>query len=721
MIWPACVSSICDSEIADNTTRHALRAFAAFLSIALLSGGTGLGQHLGVPEAGAAALVETARDLAGDALPQGAVARLGTTRFHFSDSLACVAVSPVSGLLAGTGHGGPVILWDPATGKAVRRLHTGRRTAHCVAFSPDGRWIVAGGLRDNQDHAVLQSWRLPSGEPGPPFDADSQDRIYHLEFSPDSQLLATVGGDRMVHLWDVMRGDELKMLEAPQIGRQEARCVAFSPDGQYLAAGADDGEVRIWDLAAQSDPIRIDAIRGSHVQSVVFMRDSDWLLVSGYESDNATGQLLGHIRAFDATTGEPKPFPLDGYRPMPGLVALSVCAEEARLAAVRPDRIELWEIATGKRLANITDYTNTGLHGPQAAAFSRDNRTLFAVSGFGDAAVRRWDVETGKELSDLPDSHVAAVTTLKFLNGGARMISSADDRTTRVWDTSAGRQLRKLNGRLVCVSPTGRRAALSDDWKYVRPTDEVQVVEPETGDELATLRTEGEWIGPGSFSQDGRFLAVDSYASKNKRAMFLETKEQTIHIWQVEPRKRLLQLLADPPHVIGIAFSTDGGLLSTASADGSVANWNLTTGKLVESFGRRNGIDTDIQAAFSSDAGMLIETVRATKSGRWTYHLALFDLVLQKRVHEFAIEDDAGDCLAISPDGLWLASAATWQRGDAPDTAVRIWDLTTGVEAGRIEPGPVFVTGLAFLPDDEQLATGMRDGTILIWKLNLAR
>ncbi|WP_430285352.1 WD40 repeat domain-containing protein, partial [Salmonella enterica] len=36
-------------------------------------------------------------------------------------------------------------LWDPATGKAVRRLPAHPTQEHALVFSPDGRWLAAGG------------------------------------------------------------------------------------------------------------------------------------------------------------------------------------------------------------------------------------------------------------------------------------------------------------------------------------------------------------------------------------------------------------------------------------------------------------------------------------------------------------------------------------------------------------------------------------------------
>src|SRR5262249_18583653 len=60
------------------------------------------------------------KDLYGDALPQGAVARGGTARFRHSSS--AIAYSPDGKLLASGGHDNQIRLFDAATGREVRRL-----------------------------------------------------------------------------------------------------------------------------------------------------------------------------------------------------------------------------------------------------------------------------------------------------------------------------------------------------------------------------------------------------------------------------------------------------------------------------------------------------------------------------------------------------------------------------------------------------------------------
>ena len=95
-------------------------------------------------------------DLAGDPLPEGAVARLGGTRFHITYPQMLAYSPDGKTLFAGNQDG--IELFEPATGRSIRNLGRDlKATCWSTLISPDGKLAAIGELKDHSSGVIYET------------------------------------------------------------------------------------------------------------------------------------------------------------------------------------------------------------------------------------------------------------------------------------------------------------------------------------------------------------------------------------------------------------------------------------------------------------------------------------------------------------------------------------------------------------------------------------
>jgi WD40 repeat protein len=106
----------------------------------------------------------------------------------------------------------------------------------------------------------------------------------------------------------------------------------------------------------------------------------------------------------------------------------------------------------------------------------------------------------------------------------------------------------------------------------------------------------------------------------------------------------------------------------------------------------------------------------------------LWDLESGERLREFRGHTEWVFSLAFTPDGRSALSTSggtgllesPWWR-DGTDSAVRIWDVETGRQVGRLEGHKGIVRSVAVAPDGRQALSGGSDMTPILWDLKTRR
>src|SRR5438445_391879 len=81
-------------------------------------------------------------DAQGDALPEHAIARIGSTRLRHGGVIDALAMSPDNRLIASRGYDKFIRVWEAKTGRLLWEFSTPQWGAYALAFSPDSKQLA---------------------------------------------------------------------------------------------------------------------------------------------------------------------------------------------------------------------------------------------------------------------------------------------------------------------------------------------------------------------------------------------------------------------------------------------------------------------------------------------------------------------------------------------------------------------------------------------------
>jgi tetratricopeptide (TPR) repeat protein len=211
----------------------------------------------------------------------------------------------------------------------------------------------------------------------------------------------------------------------------------------------------------------------------------------------------------------------------------------------------------------------------------------------------------------------------------------------------------------------------------------IRLWELRTRRELTTFAGHTNSIESITFSPDGKLLASGS-------------TDTTIRVWDLASGQKLGKLTGHTDAIHSITFSPDGKLLASGSADTTIRVWEPSSG---QELGKLTGHTDAIRSITFSPDGKLLA------SGGTDTTIRVWDLASGLT----RIFNGTGFLsIAISPDGTFLVGGGT---------DIRLWELPTGREVGKIIGHTNFVTSVTFSHDSKFLASGSFDHTIRLWEL----
>jgi len=606
------------------------------------------------PDEAPVALQDKRPDLPVDAMPKGAVARLGSTRGRLGPYgaiaisrdgriLACargnevrlwdtatgqevqvvrgqqgamgpIALSADARILIAGGADKFVRVWNLATGKEERRLAEHPAAVSCVALSPDGTTIASAGVNPIDgaqsifisDTASGKLLRQCNGHAG---------GIFSLAFAADGKVLASRSFDKTVRLWEVASAKEIKQWETSRSA--SSSMVSFSADGKLLATCGGDDSLVVWDIETGKEVPRFAGL--GYCQSVAFSPDGK-LLVS--QSKGCTIHML------DVASG--KEIRQVWRR---GWASSWVFSGDGKLLALaEPGMLSVLDCTTGLFLPQFGGDQRWSF---ESLAMSPDGKTVASAGWDGPTL---WDAGSGKRIREL-DGKQARVTWVAWSPDGRLLASCGQgNKSICIWDMAGMKIQRRLE------APVGPfRATFSPDSTLLAwsEAEAIHLTEVAGGKNLRVLPTTmGDTAMSLAFSPNGKMLAS-------------AVTEGGLHLWEVGSGMMLRNLRGHQGDVNFVAFTADGKTLWSNGLDGQVRRWNADSGNQVDALAAK------MQILAGSPSGKIVE---------------------------------------LGKDGQF-----------------RLWDLAATKGHGWHRPEIGRIMSASFSADGRFLVTGGSDGAALVW------
>lgn len=459
---------------------------------------------------------------------------------------------PQTHQVATVGSDGLVRLWEmtdgrpsPVANSPVREFRAVSRRLQTIAFSPDGKRMLAGDSR-----GTISDWEVDTGRRLPDL-ANQSGIVTAIAVASDGQTAAAAWDTGMARVWSLT--SQAKFCELLRLDRH-AGILTLRPGTRQLLIAAEPHAAALWDVP---DPARLAPVLSQkQVSAIAFSPDGEQAITGSRDKtvrlrDTKSGRMvegISNIRHEERVSQV-------AYRP-DGAVILTASSDGTA---------RLWNANGGTKRGQVMDHRASAGARPEvtAALFSPEGQ--WVLTGDSRGVIQTWNGDTGEPVRtwERISDQAGTVGSLCFSPGGDRAVAGFSLGQVGLWDARSGKlQWTVRHGervRAVAISPDG------------------QLVLSASNDETARFwnAADGKPVGPvlqhrgqvfvARFSPDGRLAATAGF-------------DTTVRLWEVPSGRLVGEPMRHEGVVAAAAFSRDGTrLLTGGSRDRTARLWDVAT------------------------------------------------------------------------------------------------------------------------------------------------
>jgi len=455
------------------------------------------------------------------------------------------------------GEDGTVNVWDAATGNLKLTIPVSHEdlTSFRTKWNKDGSLILTWDIPHLEGTAKL--WDASSGELLNMFQHNAG---IEPQLNPDESQIMTGGGDGIVQIWDVQKGELILSLHHTD-NVYEAQ---WNKDGSLILTNSEDGIVKVWD-AVNGQTLYTFEHEGPAWEAKWNKEESQIIVASG-------GGITIHPSRIQVWEVHPNAL-LTIQKDVPVREALWSKDGSQILLRNANGTVEVFDSSTGKSLFTLTHDDNI------FDAWWNENESQI-LTGSADGTAKLWDARTGNLLLTLP--HDGPVDIAKWNEQGNLILTHTPDykisrSALNIWSASDGVLLSTMSSSLVFDAEWN----VKGDRVLASEIDgEVTVWNTQTGEVILSVPNEYYSVRESNWNNDETKILTSGgicYAIFNDSSSCHSTEAK---VWDALSGESLLTL----PHersVWSAIWNGDESEILTSSSDGTAKLWDAETGDLL--------------------------------------------------------------------------------------------------------------------------------------------
>lgn len=667
------------------------------------------------------------------------------------DRVYATAYSPDSKTIATVGQDKTVRLWNAHTGKHLKTLIGHKDEINSVAYSPDGQ-VLATGSSDN----TIRLWNAKSGKYIKTLKGHTQP-VSSVQFSLNGDMLASTTLQGIIRFWSLSKGHLINTLRGYRelisySPVSKILLVIPNPDGGNTVFRTKDAQGYISETVTLANPNAIydmdilDAVTGQRIKTIPSLNNVNCFTYSpdGNTIAISDGERFG---LWDATTGKHLKTLSEGT---PEVQSVAYSPDGNTIATVRSDIVQWWNVQTGE---NIKTFPRS-IHNSWAIRFSPDGKTIAILES---REISLFNVKSGKYLTTI-EGHKDYISGFAFSPDSKTIATGSNDGTARLWDARTGKNKKLLVKqtehiyRSDCIdipvySPDGKTLAArskDDNWLWLW--------DAHTGEIIMEIQGKKNAYRQFVYSSDGQILATknrdepvqlwNTTTGKNVSTLLgtawyilfspddrtvATYTDDTVQLWNTNTGENINTLIAPNAYTTTVIHLHNKPFAITIYEDKTSSLWDVTTGQLIKRYNRfgdglfkkyfpwlyyekASPISYQIQCSPTGDT--FVTMADHTPVRLWNITTGK---LIGKPIKHLKGEDGYISAM-YAPDGNTIAIIPI--GGDLPDGTVRLWDVATGKHIKTLKGhSNCDFESVAFSPDSKTIATGHKDGTVLLWDI----